>query len=414
MVPRTCDHHITQVVRGQLTIIGLCPSCVMNHHVAEIKSTQNGLQRRGGIFASKEKALQEGQIQCKRHRAWTRKWRLAKIQCAKDLEFLESLRNSNPEMVGAEGIEAALDIWDHAKEECSRVPGCGYLEDVDAEITAEVLNGCGHDTDDTESPSNDSTVERSIDASEITGACFDETIFYEMDALASRLEQSLRLNSSTLVDGQTPQAVQQSPEDPNLSCTISIARAQSQPLNPPLQSTAYSPRSVLKRASLPHQPAKPRTTNRILVSESVTIMPCPTLDSYTNQPPESPQSHNTYTDAHHHRVPSAYHRRSASYEPATWTSPIGYEKINASHWRTDWDKYEALADRAGEDVDAETDNRKGDVDVDGHDNFSAFVRNERSSEDTYERCCSRDVDGTDLREIMGELDSFGEKDGGYE
>jgi hypothetical protein len=93
-----CSHEKPLLPSAELFNPDLCPPCLIDRHIKEIRECQVGITNRGGIFGSKQKLLDEREEhgakkdqQTKRHRAWIRKWRTIKIQTWRDIEMLQGI-----------------------------------------------------------------------------------------------------------------------------------------------------------------------------------------------------------------------------------------------------------------------------------------------------------------------------------
>lgn len=133
MARKICNHPVFHTLRAKLTAlkIAVCPTCLLRLHIFEIAETQAGLERRGGIFASRAAAddalASSSEIVC--HRVLVRRWRLAKIDLHRDLCQLEALRD---ETAGTTPwklqLAKAFELWKEVENECSRMPGYKYCE----------------------------------------------------------------------------------------------------------------------------------------------------------------------------------------------------------------------------------------------------------------------------------------------
>jgi hypothetical protein len=101
------------------------------YHITRIHGVQTGLERRGGIFISRDWFALD--TLCLSHKDYIRMWRVAKIECWRAVEILEGLRNESPTQVQEWSIIKALELWAEAEEECGKVPGCSYVQGEDKE-----------------------------------------------------------------------------------------------------------------------------------------------------------------------------------------------------------------------------------------------------------------------------------------
>jgi hypothetical protein len=123
----TCDHSISAVVRQKFYGRELCPACLIDQYIVDIRNLQAVFESRGGIFASNPKSTEDPESL--RHEQYLKVWRLSKIGCHQDIQLLEQLRAEFPQMAEEWGVTSALSRWDNARDELSRIPGCNYIED---------------------------------------------------------------------------------------------------------------------------------------------------------------------------------------------------------------------------------------------------------------------------------------------
>lgn len=76
----------------------------------------------------------------------------------------------------------------------------------------------------------------------------------------------------------------------------------------------------------------PKLVKSVIINPEATIFP-------TRYTPLENVPHHEYTTAEKRHKRSSYNRSSRLYKSSTWASPDGYEKINTSHFRTNWAMY---------------------------------------------------------------------------
>lgn len=116
--------------------------CLIRLHIFEIAETQAALERRGGIFESRARAVADenkgGKKERVAHRALVRRWRSAKIDLHEDLRLLEQLRAEGAAKTGWQlQLGKAFELWEEVESECSRIPGYRYTEDDDYIVNGE-------------------------------------------------------------------------------------------------------------------------------------------------------------------------------------------------------------------------------------------------------------------------------------
>ncbi|KAF2707250.1 hypothetical protein K504DRAFT_492762 [Pleomassaria siparia CBS 279.74] len=131
---RYCQHQVPESLQAHLSEPTICPSCQLQRFIKDIRDTQKGIDRRGGIFASRERVREEANVgfdgeigtQAKRHRAWMRLWRQTKIKVVELVSQLEDIIKTwthDEEVLGIEMVKEGLKLWREVEEEMAIVPG---------------------------------------------------------------------------------------------------------------------------------------------------------------------------------------------------------------------------------------------------------------------------------------------------
>ncbi|KAF2246913.1 hypothetical protein BU26DRAFT_507437 [Trematosphaeria pertusa] len=300
-MPPKCSHTIPAFLQSKLPNPNLCPPCLINRHIKEIRDTQQGIETRGGILASKKKAIDEKEasgkkdVQAKRHRAWMRKWRSVKIQAWEDVEMLEGLLKEE-QVIEEEGeeldwrnmVQEALDLWEGAREDMTVVPGVpGVLPTED-----EQDNRSDADDDD----GNDAEARQDV--------------------------------------GYSDQ--EKEPQDIPLPATSDDDLAEPEERTPSRRT---------------HRPLKP-----VRFHDVATVH-----DSTSPIHTEQPHSPHTFADSPLHRSRDNFYRPSRKYKPHIWSSPKGHEKVQTSWFFQSWEAVE----RAGQGFEEEEEEEDEDEEESG-------------------------------------------------
>jgi hypothetical protein len=113
-----CGHPILTALRENLKHHTTCPVCLVEEHMAEIRTIKTALERRRGIFGSKTHFNLSGEL---KHKQYIKMWAVAKIQCYQAIRLMETLRTDYPEQAQEWGILEAFENWEQAQDEASRV-----------------------------------------------------------------------------------------------------------------------------------------------------------------------------------------------------------------------------------------------------------------------------------------------------
>ncbi|KAF1354381.1 hypothetical protein EJ07DRAFT_182431 [Lizonia empirigonia] len=389
--------------------ITVCPTCLLRLHIFEIAETQAGLERRGGIFASRAAADDALASSSERvcHRVLVRRWRIAKIDLHRDLCQLEALRD---ETAGTTRwklqLAKAFELWKEVENECSRMPGYKYCEksavvdregsfvepevDFKHKLNEKTLDHAIDEDEGRETIKSRSrfleqplTNEVQLGPSPTTGSGDldmsdtayyransdmqnpDDIILREMEGVTSRLEPDsywddrnrfalLReMDEDDHPMDCDPQAIHIFPSKipghaPEIGSTATPVRSPKTPANP-----------SLKSQSSQQPPPKHQRSHKTVHFADLTTIICDTAARGTaNLPPEQhsyKRLHSGHTTAETARSQSSFNRRAILYVPAEWAVPDGYENVNTSHYNTTWDDYDGLQFLASvqEDVQAE-------------------------------------------------------------
>ncbi|KAF2676946.1 hypothetical protein K458DRAFT_436895 [Lentithecium fluviatile CBS 122367] len=309
------------LLRANLDNSDICPSCLIERRIKKISEFQTGMTLRGGIFESKqrvfeEKAADEGaDQQAKRHRAYLRMWRTAKIEALKDVEMLESVIEAlgtvdRPDIDESE-IEIAKDLtqtalsrWENEKDSMAKMPGVRC------------------EGDDTTRGDHD-------EARELEGSANTITVGEENSQHGQQL-------SSSSDDEPAPQTDPEDiplPEDDDEDLANEASRSLSLPSTPA--------RSIIRDRSS----SSTLSAKKIRINDLATIVADSTSPAVSPSPSQEP--HNAHTIANLKRKPFQFHRNHGKYVPGTWSSLQGYKKQQTSWFSESWESME------GEDQDEE-------------------------------------------------------------
>jgi hypothetical protein len=254
MKSKTCDHPPpAEIHETQLSSSQICPPCLIERYITDAQEIQKGIERRGGIFASKRDPTSNPDSF--NHSAYIKIWRTFKLQCSRDIDALEDLQVEFPELAEEWNVKSALDRWNNACNEWSRVPGCSYVK-----IEKEEQN---HPADSSESPAL-THEDTSAAQSSNSGSTHDIS-----EDISAQLKQHLNLWNIL------PYAPQKYEPSPSTFNTPSKPHSKSQ-TTPPL-------RSALK-GTRPHHP------------------PDILLHKHNHNAPLLPTHHRTAQQAHRRRI----------------------------------------------------------------------------------------------------------------
>jgi hypothetical protein len=318
MKSKTCDHPPpAEIHETQLSISHICPPCLIERYINDAQEIQKGIERRGGIFASKRDPTSNPDSF--NHSAYIKVWRTFKLQCSRDIDALEDLQVEFPELAEEWNVKSALDRWNNACNEWSRVPGCSYVE-----IEKEEQN---HAADSSESPASTNEDTSAAQPSN-SGSTHDIS-----ENISAQLKQHLNLWN---ILPYAPQEYEPSPS-PSNTPTTTLSKSQT-PL--PLRSALKGTRPT------------PLTTRPTFSSTSTTI-------THRSFPPIT-EPHNRHTAAEFARPNLQFQRTSSVYQPAIWSSREGYTKLDTSGSKLSWYTYDkehklgAFAEREREENDGGT------------------------------------------------------------
>lgn len=332
----SCNHDIALALKEKLVDREACPACLVNYHIKVNEDLQDVLDKRGGIFLSK--TSDPADVSIIPHKDCIRLWTVIKIECYQDISLLETICRDDPQQGEEWGIPEALQRWNQAHLDLTSVPGCHNA--IQGEFEASKTSG----------PGPDLRVGQLADVRETS----------EHIENVDTQQQEVSLQNKT----NTPHSTTESPKDQDdispksgvphdeREVTEQVNRSQSledwvmfdaavnfstlpdAPLAPSSPPATPDPRSALKGS----RPSTPTSRPRTSFAEQTTII-APNF-RYSGSTDHKP--HNTHTSAETARRQTHFHRPSATYEPATWSSPEGHEKDNTSHYKTSWYKYETV------------------------------------------------------------------------
>lgn len=367
-----CGHPIPPAFKERLGDRKLCPPCLIDDHFEDIRQIKAAFERRGGIFGSRTRSTVHIDL---KHKDYVKMWTVAKIQCYRDVELLEKLRDDHSDQAEEWGVLEGLGHWEQSRDEATRVPGYKYVED-------QVVESKGAPTEESESEPEPSIAEvekpdvdvgtswpvtpeemkvllakdreyhvvaskpkkrkrRNVNLTVSTGSTIDDTsttrseipasrdgdVLQEMEDVTKRLDQRLSIGNWDLFDaiaGAETNALQYSTNKTHPRST------------PPL--TPITPRTV----------ALPSTPSQRSVLKGTRITPLRSHTTFTNHTtiitpgslPSIQEPHNKHTNASNARIRGNFHRTSPWYREGTWASSDGFEKWDTSFMRMTWFRYE--------------------------------------------------------------------------
>jgi hypothetical protein len=146
-----CSHPFSSHLNVKLINHRICPLCLITYHILQIRKSQADLSARGGIFASKQRVMDECEEiggrnpmapQAKKHRECQQKWRAVKLAALSDIVGLEEMERKMSEDkdfdVDKEHKECrvlvreGLEKWRNGKESMLRLPGYDDPKSEDA------------------------------------------------------------------------------------------------------------------------------------------------------------------------------------------------------------------------------------------------------------------------------------------
>jgi hypothetical protein len=286
----------------------ICPSCLIDKYVFDAQEIQKGIDRRGGIFASKYNLTT--QPDNFGHRHYLKIWQRFKINFSRDIDTLEQLQAMFPEVAERWNVKSALERWEIALDDITRVPGCTYVETEKADKN--------HVMDSSESSASENE-NTSAALSNNTGSKHDgpEDIG---DQLHRHLNLWKILPFATLEDEPSSSKYQPTSSTPtDMACMLSILSHR----------TALPPRSAIKGTrTIP-------LTSRLSFYSTCTIVTQSSHSRYS-------APHNKHTAVESARPYSNFQRTSIEYRPALWSSSPGYVKEDTSGFSMSWYKYDKV------------------------------------------------------------------------
>jgi hypothetical protein len=376
-IPSGCSHLYPAELQSRPGSRKLCPPCLIDDHITDIRSIKIAFESRGGIFSSKTHLGGPFDL---RHKDYVRMWAIAKIECYRDVELFEKLRDNDPEQAKQLGVLEGLERWEQAREELCRVPGYKYVDDqvVDLESEAEpagesepepvpesALVECGEPDVEacTSRPATAEEMEallaedreyrvvaskskkkkrRNINLTVSTGseinhesttppgdlASPDDEVLQEMEGVTQRLDQRLSMGKWDLFHAITDsesEAVQYSANRSDSPPTP--------PLTPITPKTVMLPSTPTQRSALKGTRSTPLDFSRIAFSTNKSIL---TPESF----PSIEEAHSEHTNAEDARTRGNYHRTSPWYRKGSWASSDEFEKEDTSFMRMTWFRYE--------------------------------------------------------------------------
>ena len=144
MTRKNCNHPVFPSLRARLVANNIheCPTCRIRLHVCEIEEVQAVLERRSGIFESRNKAreAEEKKDNSKRliHSALVKRWELAEIDLYRDLCLLEELRDEGANKTSRDcQLDNAFELWEKVKDDCCSVPGYMHSQEAVEHVESE-------------------------------------------------------------------------------------------------------------------------------------------------------------------------------------------------------------------------------------------------------------------------------------
>ncbi|KAH6878715.1 hypothetical protein BKA58DRAFT_398726 [Alternaria rosae] len=323
----------------------VCAVCTTEARISEVRAAKSALASRGGIFES-SKAGPELRTNGVDDQSWmshkdcTSRWKRAKLDCWRLVATLEKLRDEQSDMAEEWGVDEALYLWELARDECWKVPGCRYLEDFTpnetelisrSQITQTVSEPTTKEGEDSEGSwetvkrmwkRRSQPIENSF-PDEHGPLDADQVTLKEMEGVNNRLadpSSTPRNRFDTLV------------KDGRCATTAAVAKAMNKS------------KSLLKRDMTL---TDSHTRKSVSIDMQATVLPC-------DHTPATTMSHHEHTIMERSRKRPSYSRSSRFYAPSRWASPEGYEKDDTSHSKTSWATVDRLQKEfAGLDMESE-------------------------------------------------------------
>jgi hypothetical protein len=309
MEPKPYNHPAPAEMQGRSPELPqICPSCLIDQYVFDAQEIQKGIERCGGISASKYgPTTQPDRFG---HRDYLKIWQIFKIKCSRDIDTLEQLQTVFPQVAGGWNVKSALDRWEIALDEVNRVPGYNYVETEKAEQKHHVDSPewTASENEDTAAASSDNTGSKHHESEDIS------------DQLHRYLNLWNILPFATLEDDPSP-----SKSQPPSSTPTDMA---SKPSTPSHQ-TALLPRSAIK------------DTCTTPLTSRLSSYPTSTIITHSSHPCYS-APHNKHTAPESARPYSNFQRTSIEHRQALWSSSPSYVKEDTSGSPMSWYEYDKV------------------------------------------------------------------------
>ncbi|KAJ4316213.1 hypothetical protein N0V94_005561 [Neodidymelliopsis sp. IMI 364377] len=372
MTQKTCKHPVFPTLRKNLVALDIksCPSCLIRHYIYDITELQAALERRGGIFVSRDAALNErlGYGREKDlHKDLMRRWRIAKIGLHRQLSQLEALQEEGARKARwSIQLEKAFELWQEVEIECSRVPGYRDVEVDSGHDTEEAVKlqvNREHDPDLREVHATSSPTDQqedvdmgvaSIEDTDCATSDFDEPTLLGMEGVTLRPKPKVywdRSNPYDLLRDMDTDEEEPSPSSPSEDGRSLPQSLDITPNLPTTNSDTTSPTPPAKRRRIsdpnPHVSIHPLVTTILSPSLSPSPSPFdPPLSSpLPRQPPTHHHPHPLHTTAETARKRITFWRRAKAYVPFMWAVSGERELLDTSFYRMSWEEYEKLEGR---------------------------------------------------------------------
>jgi len=358
-----CEHNYTYAPNLiPDSALSVCAVCITEARIGEVKFATFALARRGGIFES-SKAGPElrtngiDDLGWMSHKDCTGRWKRAKLDCWRLVATLENLRDEHFDMAEEWGVDEALYLWELARDECWKVPGCQYLEypgskEVKLTSRSPVIETVSEPTPQEEEDSDGSweKVKRRWKRRSQQISFSDDNEPLDVDQM--NLKEMEGVNNRLADARSTPRnRFDKIVKTSRSATTVAVAQAVSRSKGL-LQGDTKQVRISLSlplvnlAADFLQQSASPPRKS-VSIDAQATILPC----DYT---PATTMSHHEHTVIERSRTRPTYSRSSRFYTPSCWASPEGYEKDDTSLSKSSWATVDQLQrEFAGLEVDSE-------------------------------------------------------------
>ncbi|KAI4907530.1 hypothetical protein J4E90_009559 [Alternaria incomplexa] len=358
-----CEHNYTYAPNlVPDSALSVCAVCITEARIGEVKFATFALARRGGIFES-SKAGPElrtngiDDLGWMSHKDCTSRWKRAKLDCWRLVANLENLRDEQFDMAEEWGVDEALYIWELARDECWKVPGCQYLEypaskEVDLTSRSPAIENVSEPTPQEEEDSDGSweKVKRRWKRRSQQISFSDDNEPLDVDQM--NLKEMEGVNNRLADARSTPRnRFDKIVKTSRSATTVAVAQAVSrskgllQGDTKQVRTSLSLPLVNLAADVLQQSASLPRKS--VSINAQATILPC----DYT---PATTMSHHEHTVIERSRDRPTYSRSSRFYTPSCWASPEGYEKDDTSLSKSSWATVDQLQrEFAGLEVDSE-------------------------------------------------------------